>query len=179
MKNQGIKFGLIYGVLSIVLSLVTYFTAPENLISFTSWTAIAGLVLMLACMFMSSKNTRDHKGGFISFGEALVPSIITFLIGNVMVLTYMYLLTNFIDPDIQETLKQSTLDMQRGMLEMTGMSEDQVLETLEKAEAETGNQFGLSTLLLGTLSNVFIMGLPISAIIAAIVKKKEPMIQQP
>ena len=179
MKNQGVKFGLIYGALSIVLSLITYFTAPENLVSFTSWTAIAGLILMLACMYMSSKNTRDDKGGFIPFGEALIPALVTFVIGGIIGVIYMYVLTNFIDTGVQDVIRESTVDMQRGMFEMAGMPEDQILEALEQAEADMEGQFSLGALAFGTLFNILVMGLPVSAIIAAIVKKKEPIIQQP
>ena len=179
MKNNGIKYGLIYGGLSILLSMIVYFTSPENMVSFTSWNFIAGLILMVAMLYLAAKKTRDDKGGYIPFGEALVPALVTFIVGNLIGIIYMYVLTNFIDPGVQAIIQESTIEMQKGMFEMAGMSEDQILEAIERAEADMEGQFNFGSLVLGMLINILIMGLPISAIIAAIVKKKEPMIQQP
>ena len=129
---------------------------------------------MVVTMFLAAKKTRDQKGGYLPFGEALIPPIVTFIIGMLIGQVYFHVLTNYIDPSVQEIIKQGVLDMQRGMFETVGMPEDQILEQLEKIEIEQENQFSTTAILLGILNVILVMGLPISAIIAAIVKKKAP-----
>lgn len=67
--------------------------------------------------------------------------------------------------------------MQESMFDAMGYTEEQKLQAIEQAERMQGGQsgFGLGQLLIGWFSNVVIMGLPISAIIAFILKKEEPM----
>ena len=74
-------------------------------------------------------------------------------------------------------MEEGAKEMQEGMFDMIGLTEEQKLQALEEAERQQAGQnpFGLGALLIGWVTNLFFMGLPIGAIIAAIVKKNEPM----
>lgn len=177
MKNNGVKFGLIYGVLSILTLIVTYFVSPKSMMDISWWRMLLGFAIAGGIMYYAAKKTRDEKGGFIPFGEALVPSLVTYAIGSLMSVLFMYLLINNIDPGLQPIIEEAAKEMQENMLDMMGFTEEQKLQAIEEAERQQAGQnpFSLFTLMVGWFSNIFFMGLPISAIIAAIVKKKEPM----
>jgi len=175
MNNNGIKYGLIFAGSSIILNLIAYFTDVKSLMSLTGWRSIVGIILMIGFMYLAAKKTRDQKGGFIPFGEAFVPSFVTFAIGGIFGTGFIYLLINYSDPSVQEIINQSLEDLNRNALEMAGLKEDQVLEVLEKMKED--DPFSISRAIVGFFSNLLTMGLPISAIIAAIVKKKNPVLQ--
>ncbi len=176
MKNNGVKFGLISGLFTILIYLASYFFLDiRSLISITSWENVVGLIIGMVLMYMAAKKTRDQKGGYIPFGEALVPAFITSAISTFIGIFFFYILVNFIDPSLQDVMAEATLDSSRKMFEMAGMSEDKILEELEKVEDQESNS--LASIAIGFFTSILIMGLPLSAIIAAIVMKKEPMIQ--
>jgi len=174
MKNDTVKLGLMYGVVSIVLSLISYYFMPGSIGSFTSISSILGWIFLVGFLYMASKRARDAKGGYIAFGEALVPPMIVYIIGSLISVIFAYFLINYFDPSLQETIAQATREMTEGMWDMMGLTEDQKLEAAEKMEADLANQFGIGQLMIGWLTSL-IIGLIFSAIIAAIVKKEEPM----
>ncbi|MEM6317257.1 MAG: DUF4199 domain-containing protein [Bacteroidota bacterium] len=176
MQNQGVKFGLIYGGFTIIVLLVGYWTAPESMMDVTSWRSIVSYLVMGVCMFLAAKKTRDAKGGFIPFGEAFVPPMVTYVIGGLIGILATYLLVNVIDPSLQEVIIEGMIEMQEGIFDSVGMPEDQKIQALEELEEQMteNGAYGLAQISIGFLTNVFFIGLPISAIIAAIVKKKEP-----
>jgi len=175
MKNNGVKFGLISGLFTILIYLVCYFTDIRSITSITSWASIVGLIVGMALMFLAAKKTRDEKGGFIPFGEALIPAFVTSAISSFIGIVFFYILINLIDPSLKEIMAEATLDSSRNMFEMAGMPEDEILEELEKIEDQDSNS--LTSIFISFLTSVLIMGLPLSVIIAAIVKKNDPMIR--
>lgn len=177
MKNDTVKFGLMYGGATILIMLIVYLTDPKSIVSIAHWSTVLGFVVAIGLMYLAAKKARDNKGVFIPFGEALLPSLGTFAIGSLMGILFMYLLANHLDPNLQPILEEGAKEMQESMFETMGFTEEQKLQAMEEAERQQAgqDQFSLGTSLLGWLINLFIMGLPISAIIAAIVKKQEPM----
>ncbi|MEM1324435.1 MAG: DUF4199 domain-containing protein [Bacteroidota bacterium] len=175
MKNNGIKYGLIYGATGAVLMLLAYFTDPKMLFSYLNWRSILTFALMLGLMFWSAKVTKNQKGGYITFGEALLPPFLTFIIGSLISTLVLYALIST-NPELQDVAVEAGEDMVKSMYETVGMSEDQIEEASELAEAqmEGGNPYGLLNMIMGIFISAFFLGLPVSAIIAAIVKKKRP-----
>ncbi|GEM_PF-4963859 len=179
MKNDTIKFGLMYAAASSLVILLTYFVDPKAISRFMHWSTALHFAAMLGLMYMAAKTAKEKKGGFIPFGEALVPSLGTFAIGSLLggMGLFFYLLVNYFDPSLQPIMEEGAKEMSESMLDAMGLSEEQKLQQMEIMEEQQSGMspFGLKTLILGWLMNLFVMGLPISAIIAAIIKKKEPM----
>jgi len=177
MKNDTLKFGLIYGIVSILIMGLVSVIDPKAMMKFSHWSTILGFAAAIGLMYYAAKTARDKKGGFIPFGEALVPSLGTFAIGSLISVLFMYLLVNHINPDLIPIMEEGAKEMQEGMFDMMGLTEEQKLQAMEEAERQQAgtNPFGLGALLIGWVTNLFFMGLPIAAIIAAIVKKNEPM----
>lgn len=175
MKNDAVKLGLLYGGVSILISLIVYFTNPKGMLDFTSWHMILGYILMIAFPYMASKRARDANGGYLAFGEALVPAMVTFTIGFLMQSIYSYLLLNYFDPGLQETLAVAAREMIEGTWDMMGLTEEMKLQAAEDLEKQQAGQFTLWSSTINFIVGLFFPGLVISAIVAAIVKKQEPM----
>ena len=172
----GLKYGLIYGAVTIVTLLAYYLINPAGLFDLGWIRTIFGFAIMGVIMFLAARAARTEKGGFINFGEAFIPSIITYLLGGFIGIIFMHILMNFIDPSLQELANEMALETQRKVLEMMGQSEDQIMEAMERAEKQQGeiDGFGIFPMILSFLGNSLIIGLPIAAIVAAIVKKNPP-----
>ncbi|MEM6317256.1 MAG: DUF4199 domain-containing protein [Bacteroidota bacterium] len=176
MKNQGIKFGLIYGGISIILFAIVCWTNPKAMTDITSWRSIVGTIVMIVCMFLAARKTRDAKGGFIPFGEAFIPPFITYVIGSLIGVLFLYILFNFVDPSLLEIMVEGMVELQESILEKAGMSEDQRVQVLEEFEEKMDNPYSPGSLAIMFFTNLFTIDVPVSAIIAAIVKKKEPSV---
>lgn len=175
MKNNGVKYGLFYGIGSSLLALLAYFIDPILLFTFLDWQSILSLLLMVGLMYWSAKTTKEEKGGYLSFGEAFVPTFLTYVIGNVIYSIFIYVLMS-VDPALSDVAATATADMLETMYSTIGFSEDQILEMSEQVEdqMEGGNTYSIGNTIVGIITSIFFFGLPLSAIIAAIVKKKNP-----
>lgn len=178
MQKENIKLGVIYGVIGILLMGITYMTSPKSLMSLSHWSTVLGLVLMVGFAYYAAKSARDRKGGFIPFGEALVPAVVVLAIGNLLSTLFMYLLVNFIDPSLGPLLNEAALEMSDSMLDMAGATEEMKMQAREEAERqqEGSSPFGLMQSIIGWFVSLIFPILPIAAIVAAIVKKQEPML---
>jgi len=172
-----VKSGLMYGGVSILITLGAYLSDPKSMMDLSNWSSILGYVVGITFMYLAAKKARDKKGGFIPFGEALVPSLVTYAIGMFIGVLFTYLLINYLDPSIKPIIQEGAKEMLESTYSTMGLSEEQILIAMEEVERqqEGQDQFGILPSLLGWLMSILIPGLPIAAIIAAIVKKKEPM----
>ena len=69
---------------------------PKAMMKFSHWSTLLGFGIAIGLMYLAAKKARDKKGGFIPFGEALVPCLGTFAIGSLISVIFMYLLVNHI-----------------------------------------------------------------------------------
>ncbi|MEM1122725.1 MAG: DUF4199 domain-containing protein [Bacteroidota bacterium] len=177
MHKETIKLGVIYGIFSIVLTTITAYISPKSIMSLTHWSTIIAWIALIGFGYLGAKKARERKGGFIPFGEALVPSFLTIAIGSLISSLFMYILVNFINPDLIAIMQEAALEMSDGMIDLMGGTEEMKLQAREKAEQDQAgvNPFGLGTILLNYVVSLVFPLLPIAAIIAAIVKKNEPM----
>lgn len=167
--KHGIKFGVVYGVLVSVLMLVLYLVNKEYVVS-TGLTFGISFVIGTAILVMTGRSAKADNGGFLPFGEAFVTLVICFVVGSLITTIFSYLLFNFIDPSLQDLMKEKAVEMAESAAGMFGgsMNEDQLDEMREQME-ET-NVTSLSQLMVGWLTNS-LMGAIYCLIIAAIIKK--------
>jgi hypothetical protein len=178
MKNDAIKFGLYYGAFSIILTLFTYFTDPKSLMNLSLRNIILSYAIIGGFMYFTVKKVKEKKGGFITFGEAFVPSIVMFTVGVLINSLFQFMLINYIDTGLLPILEEGSRELTEKMYDTMGMSEEAKLQALEDAEqrkSEGWGPFSFLSLMLGNIVEIIIQGFPLAAIIAAISKKKEPM----
>jgi len=169
MKNIAIKYGIIGGITGAILMLVLWFVSPR---SFLSYHYYMGAVVIMFFMYKSAADVRALYGGYISFGEVFKPLFITFVIGTFIFALMQFLMYNVIDPgliDLQREMVQEALDKMSQMID-----NEEFTEKMEEALDE--NNFDLSFFKI-MRSWVFslIWGAIISAIMSAIMKKREPI----
>lgn len=167
IKKNGITFGIILGLFSLLITTTIY---AVDLQLFTSWWIgiVAILVTIIVGVVLVSK-TKKQLNGVLVFKNAFTVYFIAALIGSFISKIYEYVLFNFIDPQAKETIKEITLKYTSDMMEKFGAPPAAVNEAMQKA-AETDN-YSLGSLMFG-----FALGLVFHAIfgliLAAIFKSK-------
>lgn len=163
--NAGLKNGLIYGLVSIVIGLVIYLINARML--FSSWYMILGFILMFGFMAKACIDARNNNGGFISFGDAFMAAWITVMVGAVLGMIWQYVLNTFIDPSLVELQQEATAEWIGGLFEGIGMDKETLLEQMEAQGNQGSNP---AYMLLGLLCMAPIMAIP-AAIFGLIFKR--------
>ncbi len=167
IKKNGINFGIILGLISVLFTTVIY---AVDLHLFTSWwIGIVSIIIAITIGVVLVSKTKKQMGGIISFKEAFTVYFIAAAIGSFISTLFYYILFNFIDTEAKETIKEITLKYTADMMEKFGAPAASVNETMQKL-AETDNYS------LGNLTFGFAIGLVLQAIfgliLAAIFKSK-------
>ena len=154
------SYGLYLGIASIVFALITYYAGLLGNKTFS----YLGYVILIVFIFLGLNHYKTKENnGFLQYGQGLGLGVLISLVGSVVsgVFTYVYL--TFIDPAKHTELIRVIQEQQM----QAGMTEAQ----LEQMEGVMGMMMSpLSMAVMGIVGSV-IIGLIISLIVAAILKK--------
>lgn len=165
--KSALKYGLLIGLVQVVLTLITYLMGVE----FMSKWWIGTLILVLAIVFLvvAGKKLRSENGGFISFGNLFILVWIVFCTSFAVGTIFNILLYNVIDPNLAANMVEIIIENTTSMMERFGTPDD----AIDDAIANMGN-LGEEFTPMGQLKSLLvwvIIGAVISAIVAAILKK--------
>jgi len=153
----GIRYGLILGLASVAISLVTFMAdLRENLI------INVRTVVTIAFLAIAIKYYRDQNSGYIKFGQGfgigMIVSAISSLLSGLFLLVYL----KFINKAIFEEI----LDKAHQEWEKAGMD--------EKAMAIAEKFLTPEFMFISAVISGLIFGAVLSLIVAAIMQKKQP-----
>ena len=106
IKKNGITFGLISGLLSVLITTLIYIV---DLNLFTSWWlgVLIIIIHILIAVLLLSKTKKELKGQY-TFKEAFTTYFICALVGLLISVTFNIVLFNFIDPAAKDIIKEAT-----------------------------------------------------------------------
>ncbi|MBC6612686.1 DUF4199 domain-containing protein [Hymenobacter sp. BT507] len=160
--SAGVRYGLLVGIASAILSLILYATNLEQ--SPVRWVS---MVVLAGGIFLAHQFFKQHNNGFMSYGQGLgigaVLGAVSGLIGGI----YMFVYTQFINPDfLTIALNKARTDMEaRGNL-----SDEQIEQGLQMSAKFMDGPFLYLGAVLGTLFFAFLLAL----VITAFTKHKRP-----
>lgn len=159
-----LKWGLIYGVISIIFTTITY-----NTELWKNWIVgmLFGIILVVVMLYLANKEFILLNGGFMSFSQGLGLGTLVVTTGGVVGLLYDFIYKKFVDPN----LVANQVEMAREQYENMGMTEDQIETSIEKAQQYASS--GLSFII--GLFVIVIIGFIIALIMSAIMKKDKPV----
>jgi hypothetical protein len=167
VKSNGIKFGIITGVVSILITTLLYAIDIELFISM--WVGLISLGLYVVIGILVISNTKKELKGILSFKEAFTTYLISAIIGIYISVIFNIILFNFFDPTLKESLKELTIKASVEMLEKFNSPTSVINETIKKLE-ET-EQFSTLELLKGSIFSIIFSSL-LGLILAAFFKSK-------
>lgn len=170
MNNTAIRYGLVLAAIGIISQLAIYTINVELMANMTS--GIVMLLISIAIIIYFALQLRKARGGFATFGE-MFGDIFTMLAISALIGTvFNYILFNFIDPELANTIKNLTIKNSEAMFAKLGMSAEQVDAALAEIEKQD-----MSMTIGKSVQQLAISGIMyaiIGAILAAILKKNKP-----
>ncbi len=167
IKKNGITFGIILGLFSIIFTTLIYVI---DLKLFTSWWfGLVGFIFTIVIGFILVSKTKKQLNANITFKECFTVYFIAAVIGTLLSKLFEYILFNFIDPQAKETIKEIAIKAVSEMMEKLGAPASAVNEAMQKA-AETDN-YSIGNIMFG-IAIVLVFQAIFGLILAAIFKSK-------
>ncbi len=156
-------YGVILGVVGILLSLVFYFLNVMTA-SWVSWVSIVVSIAVLVYCLIAYRN--EYLGGFASFGQIFMMGLMIGIIASIISAAYTYVLYTVIDPDLVEKIRIAAEEKIMNNSRIPESMYDDIFEKMENRMSV--NRMTIMALVAGPIVNAIL-----SLIIAAFVKKEE------
>ena len=168
-KTSTARVALKYGVLASVVIMI--YTTIINLAGLSQNKILSSLsfVFMVVAIVLAMKNFREKNGGYMSYGEGLglgtLVSAVMGLLSSAFAMFYMQFIDN--------TLLTQGMDQVREDMERRGMDDSQIDQAMELSQKvmSPGVVFAI-----GVFGYV-LMGLIISLIVAAIIRREKSVFE--
>ncbi len=170
MGNHAVKYGLYYGAASIVVSLLFWLAMPDMIFNIGISFAVS-IIVPLIFMFLAIRDTKNEQEGFISFGECLKASFLTYIIGSLIGVIFSFVLMNYLDPSLLDLQKEAAIEAAESMSSMLGAPEEAMEEMREQMEEQDLDTFTVGQAMIGWLGGLVFPGLILALIMSGVLKK--------
>lgn len=169
--NPGIKWGLIAGVVIVLAGIALYLTDQPTLFSLKF--NFIQLFICAVTGLLAGLEQKKKAGGYISFKEALQPVFITFVIGTLVGTLFIYIIANYIDPELPARMKAAdikSIEQMEAEQHPGGVTDEQLRDQLTKLKQQDYSLTFVASM-LSYLTGLF-LNFILSAILAAVIRKK-------
>ena len=136
IKKIAFNYGIIWGLLSIALSVIAYVT--DNHIERPMWLTIAGLAIMVGIIVYGLKAFKSENEGYLSVSESLKVGLAISLIAAIIGAIYNYIFITVIEPEyVIQMLEFSSEQMVIQNPDMTQEQIDMAIGITEKMMTPT------------------------------------------
>lgn len=165
-----IKYGIIYGIISILITIFTYYVFSLN-----PWVqGVFGFTIMVFIMLLAGKEQRRLNGESMTFFEAYTTTFLTAFVGTTISALFSIILINLIDPSLVDKLTDIIVEQTQATMQSLGLPEDKIDEALEDLENNTANNFTPGMLLWGLLMSSIVLAI-FAVIVSLFLKKEQPI----
>lgn len=161
-RSLGVKYGLIMGLIGIVLFVVYDMAGVPNSSSIRYLGFIPGIIVL----FLAHKAFKDEGDGYMSFGQGFGIGFTASLVSSLMNAVIIYVYVSFLNTDYIDNIKAENLRT----WEEQGMTDAQI------SQAEQFSEFMMNAGAFSIMAVIFglIGGVIMSLIVSAITKKQDP-----
>jgi hypothetical protein len=180
VNKLSVQYGLLIGVIIVVLNIVFYIMDPVLQYS-NYWVGILSFVILITLLVVLGLDVRKKIGGYWSFGEAFKGLIIMAVLVVLISTVYNFVLFKFVNPGLPTKVNSILLDKTTDMLNKFGADQSKIDDATKKfqnGEFEASLQPTLKNELKGFGIGLLIYAV-IDLIIAACIKKKAPLFTAP
>ncbi len=174
LNKAAVNNGLIIGILSVVIGVVTYYMFPSLLGSL--WFGIGIMIVSLVIYIFFTLDLRKKIGGYWSFRQALKGIFLMAFVAGLLYSVVNYVFYNFVEPDAFEKISGHVESGMSKTLENMGMEQDQIDETVTKQVEGLKAQYDPTPMdFLRNLGIGILIEFIMSLIFAGIFKKEAPV----
>lgn len=172
MMNTAIKWGIIYGLINIVLYGAIY--AIDYTLLVSPWMSLL-FIPMIVFPVLGTLALRKEEGGFLVYGKAVMSCLTILVVSTLMGMIFQALLYHVIDTELAAKVKEATIAQTQGMMESFGASDADVEKAVAAVEEKNFDQTPVE-LLKGFLVGS-VVSLVLSLILAIFLKKNKPVFE--
>ncbi|WP_410221071.1 DUF4199 domain-containing protein [Pedobacter sp.] len=173
LKSEALKNGLIWGIINIVIFLVSWYIMPSIMGSYTF--GIITMLIGIALAIFFTLDMRKKAGGYWTFNQALGPIFVTFLLSMAIMYIFNIAFGKYIDPSYPTTMKEMVMSKSESTMKSLGLSDEDTAKALESTEKSLDKQFspsfGQAIVGFGISAVMYFIG---ALIFALIFKKSDP-----
>ncbi|RMB56898.1 DUF4199 domain-containing protein [Dokdonia sinensis] len=168
-KGIMINYGLVLGVVSVVLGVILFVTNNHYT---PHWSlGVLGFAINIVVITLGIKAFKEGNSNVLSLGQALKIGLGISLIAGVISILWQLIMTNVLDPNYAENMLQVQRD---AMIEAQPNMTDEQLDSTMEMMSGFSNPFFTAT--VGLLASLF-FGFIISLVVGLIMKKEDPYAQ--
>lgn len=167
MKNIILRYGLIYGGVTALISILY-----QHGIGGMLFNVLFGIPFMIFIIIAAGRKYKAINGGYATFGELVKVLMGVFIFASLISLTAMLLHGQFLSEEAKQTIIDNSIESQLSILERF-VPDDLMSDLEDQIEVESQSLFDIVTLLKGFLFGIF-GSLLVALISAAIMKKRRP-----
>lgn len=167
--NSGVTYGLVSGMVTVVVTLVLYLGGVSWFMSPVTW--IISFIIPIIFAILAVVQQKKNGGGYLEFREGLKVAFTSFVLNTLIGTVFIYILFNLIDIGFRDALNQEAATATAKFMEKMKASPDQIEKTTN--EMLQGNNYSLSKIALNSAFGLIFWFL-VSLIIALIFKRKKP-----
>jgi hypothetical protein len=174
LENESIRWGLYLGGISIFSTIVINTTLGVDwpVRHFFS-SMLLNLTIMVAILVMAGRSRRTQLGGFMSYRQALVSGILTFVVASILTIIFTSLYNYVIAPESVEIIKNASIEMTEDWMSGANVPQKDIDKTIAQIEKQ---DFSFSMLSIGKqLGGSLIFGVILSLIISIFTRKERPL----
>jgi NADH:ubiquinone oxidoreductase subunit 6 (subunit J) len=164
----GIKYGVITGIVYVLLLLIRYMFCASTPFLFTGVMFVSYLVVIVFFV-MAAKARKKELGGYAEIKELFQTVFVTILIAELFYTLFTYIYLNFIDPAFMERFMQNTVEY----VKRIGGSEASIEAQVEKMKDQGEQQRSVTSMITGYAIWVVVDSI-IGILIALALKKPRP-----
>jgi hypothetical protein len=169
-KNQMIRYGIMLGIVSGVLSLGIY--AIDYTMMIKWWYGIVALFVSIFVIIFAINDFKKENDGLASFKELFFMILGMVFISSTISTLFSIILFQVVDPELGGKLDQAIINQTVEMMENFNTPDDIIDKTV--ADMEGKSNFSLMAILRSWLMGSLIGGGILGLIFGTIFKKKAP-----
>ena len=124
IKSKGLNFGLIFGIFLIFLTLYGYAIDINFFVSY--WFFVIFIISFFVNAFWVMGSLKKAQEGFMSFKEGFTVFFISNAFALLLSTIFTFLIFSVIDPELQDTVKELTIQKTTETMENFNVPMDQV-----------------------------------------------------
>lgn len=169
IKKYIINYGIILGILSVLIGATLYLT--NNLIQQNTTQAILSLAVLFGVIAIGIKSYKNANNGFLELSEALKIGIGIALVGGMITVLWTIILMKVIEPDMINII--SEIQREKTIEQFPDISEEKLNERIEMVK-KSSSPYIISA--FGLIWNLF-LGFIVSLIGGLIMQNKKGNLQ--
>lgn len=174
IQKQGLRNGIVAGLISIIYTLVLYIIGGELMFNF--WMSMVSYVIMIGVMIFTVQSYRKAHGNYVGFRTAFGGSFTVGIFGMLLPLVFAYILYAYIDPELTMRLKDYTIKASEKMFMWMNMPDEQIDKQLDliKEQDYSPSIKKYAQGYLGSLIFIALFAAIVSMVFWLISRKNEP-----